>query len=441
LDIFQKLENYIVANALLDKQKSVLVAVSGGVDSVVLLDALLCLGYECEVAHCNFHLRGKASNDSAKFVQQLSEKHGLKSHFTEFDTKEVADKSGESIEMTARNLRYSWFKTLLQKHDFQAVAVAHHKNDNAETILMNLARGTGVRGLAGIKPKREMIVRPLLCVNRSEIEVYAKNKNLKWCEDKTNKDIDFQRNRIRHKIIPELKKINPSFVETMHKFAENMSSTTAIYNFALDHLCKTIITNDNGICKVNIPLLLKCPATKTVLFEILQQFDFKSIMIDKIFSVLQSQSGKKFFSASHQLIKNRNELIISTLQNTETKQFVIKEGIQNIEDPIKLSFEILDRKTVKYLNTPKNIALLDYEQLIFPLMLRHWRYSDRFRPFGLNGFQNLSDFFINQKLSLIEKDNVWLLESGTKIAWIINHRIDGRFMIRKGTKKILKIIF
>ena len=247
----KKIENFIAEHQLLNKQKPVLAAVSGGVDSVALLHFLVENRYKCAVAHCNFHLRGESSDLDAEFVKKLAKKYNIPLYINEFDTLKKAEQNGESIEMTARNLRYAWFDELLQNNDFQAVAVAHHQNDNAETILLNLIRGTGIRGLAGISPKREKFVRPFLCVTRSEIETYAKENDLQWCEDLTNSDTKFKRNHIRHKILPEMEQQNPAFVQNISKFAENILDAVALYNGAVENFTKQILSEKNGIFEIS----------------------------------------------------------------------------------------------------------------------------------------------------------------------------------------------
>ena len=433
----KKIENFIAAHQLLDRQKSVLAAVSGGVDSVVLLDFLVENGYKCAVAHCNFHLRGKDSDLDAEFVKKLTEKYAIPLYINEFDTLKIAEQNGESIEMTARNLRYDWFEKLLQDNDFQAVAAAHHQNDNAETVLLNLIRGAGIRGLSGICPKREKIVRPLLCVTRSEIITYAQKKGLQWREDLSNSDTKFKRNQIRHKILPEIEQQNPAFVQNMSKFTDNIFDAITLYNSAIEDFSKKILSQNNDIFLLDTKMLLNCPAPKTILFEILQRFDFQADTVDDIFKNINSQSGKKYFSKNYKIVKDRENLLIYKNKSIENQQFIIEKDTKFIEKPIKISFETLDIKDVKSLKVSKNIALFDYEKIKFPLTLRTWQSGDYFQPFGLHGKQKISDFFVNQRFSLLDKQNSFLLLSDKKIIWLVNHRADERFKITPKTTKIL----
>jgi len=435
----EKIEKFIDEQQLLVKQETVLVAVSGGVDSVALLHFLVENGYRCAVAHCNFHLRGESSDLDTEFVKKLTKNYNIPLYINHFDTLKIAKQNGESIEMVARNLRYAWFDELLQNNDFQAVTTAHHQNDNAETILLNLIRGTGIRGLAGIQQQRGKIVRPLLCVTRLEIENYAQKKSLHWREDLTNSETKFKRNQIRHKILPEIEKQNPVFIQNIAKFSDNIYDTISLYNYAVENFTKKILIKKNGIFEIDIKLLLNCPAPKTILFEILQKFDFKTEMVEEIFKNINFQSGKKFFSKKYIIIKDREKLLISENKIIDNQQFTIKDGIKHIKKPLKISFEVVDRKEIKLLKVSKNIALFDYEKIKFPLTLRTWQVGDYFKPFGLKGKQKISDFFINQHFSLLDKQNVWLLISDKKIMWLVNYRTDERFKVTKTTKKILVV--
>ena len=435
----KRIENFISEHQLLNKQKTVLVAVSGGLDSVALLNFLVENGYKCAVAHCNFHLRGENSDLDTEFVKKLAEKYDITLYINDFDTYAIAEQNRESIEMTARNLRYIWFDELLQNNDFQAVAVAHHQNDNAETILLNLIRGAGIRGLAGIRPKRKKIVRPLLCVTRSDIKTYAQEKGLQWREDLTNSDTKFKRNQIRHKILPEIEQQNPAFVQNMSKFADNIFDTITLYNSVVENFTKQILSENSGIFEIDIKTLLNSPAPKTLLFEILQKFDFQVDIVEEILKNINSQSGKKYFSKNYTIVKDRERLLISENKTLENQQFIIEKDTKNIEQPLKISFEIIDKKDIKSLKVGKNIALFDYDKMDFPLRLRTWQSGDYFKPFGLKGKQKVSDFFVNQHFSLLDKQNTWILLSDNKIMWLVNHRTDGRFKITEKTKKVLKM--
>ena len=432
-----KIENFITEHQLLDKQIDVLVAVSGGLDSVALLNFLVENGYKCAIAHCNFHLRGENSDLDTEFVKKLAKKYHIPLYINEFDTLKIAEQNGESIEMTARNLRYGWFDELLQNNDFQAVVVAHHQNDNAETILLNLIRGAGIRGLAGIRPIREKIVRPFLCVTRSEIMSYAQEKGLQWREDLTNLDVKFKRNQIRHKILPEIEHQNPVFVQNISKFADNIYDAIVLYNSAIESFSKQILSEDNGIFKLDIKTLFTCPAPKTLLFEILQKFDFQANTVDEIFENIYSQSGKKYFSKNYKIVKDRKKLLILKNETVDNQQFIIKQDTKFIEKPFKISFEVIDIKEIKSLKVDKNVALFDYDKIAFPLTLRTWQSGDYFLPFGLKGKQKVSDYFVNQRFSLLDKQNAWLLLSDKKIMWIVNYRTDERFKITEKTKKVL----
>lgn len=435
----EKIRIFIEKNNLLDIQLPVLVAVSGGVDSVVLLDVLVDLGYKCSVAHCNFHLRGQDSDTDEIFVKNIAKKYAIPLYIRHFDTVGEAKKSRQSIEMTARNLRYEWFDLLVKEFDFQAVAVAHHKNDLAETVLLNIVRGTGIRGISALKPKRDKIVRPFLCVTRSEIESYAAEKKLDFRIDCTNSDVEIVRNRLRHNVLPEMQKINSAVVEKICQFSEFASDAQKIYDYALQQIEKNICFEKNSLKHIDIQQLKKSPAPKTVLFEILKNYGFNSDIIENIYKNLDLQSGKIFLSERYKIIKDRDFLILSKIENIDSQQFTIAENISFIKKPIEINFEILDKKDIASLKMPENIALLDFEKLKFPLILRHWQIGDSFKPLGSNGVKKISDFFINQHISIAEKEKIWLLFSDEKLVWVVNYRIDDRFKIDKKTTKILKL--
>ncbi|MDR1543778.1 MAG: tRNA lysidine(34) synthetase TilS [Prevotellaceae bacterium] len=435
----KKIGHFIINNRLLKPQLPVLVAVSGGADSVVLLDTLIRLGYNCSAAHCNFHLRGEDSDNDAFFVENLARKYNIPFFLKSFDTAGQARESRESIEMTARKLRYEWFDELVQKFDFQAVAVAHHKNDLAETILLNLVRGTGIRGLAALKPKRDKIIRPLLCVNRLEIESYAQETMLLYCTDKTNSDVNIVRNRIRHNILPEMEKINPAAIEKFSQFSDIIIDAIALYNSGLKQIVRDVFFDKNDIMHIDIPYLLKSPAPKTTLYEILKNYGFNANNVENIYRNIKSRSGKIFLSDKYKIIKDRHFLFLSALENVDNQTFTIEKDTFSVEKPLKMRLSIFKRSEIETIKTPPNVAFFDCKKVKFPLVLRHWQAGDSFRPLGAKGTKKISDFFINQHFNLIEKEQTWLLFSNEKIAWVVNHRIDERFKIDSQTRRVLRV--
>jgi len=438
--ILKKVELYIEKNKLLfHKKGEVLVGVSGGRDSVALLDILIKLGYRCTVAHCNFHLRGEESDRDEKFVQQLSFNLNIPYYSVDFDTVNYAKQKNISIEMAARELRYSWFTSLAEKINAQAIAIAHHADDNVETLLMHLVRGTGLKGLTGISPKNGLIVRPLLCCTRNEINEYIKNNNLSFIEDSTNQSVDFQRNKIRLQVIPLLEEINPSVKKVLSESIERFSEINTFYENAIEKIKKQLLTVDNDQLKINIDLLCKQASPKTILFEILHPYGFNESIVQDIEKHLHDESGKIFYSPTHYLIKDRKYLIISNKIKKNETTFFITENDSEISFPIQLSITRKKKEQNFVISKDNRIIQIDASLIQYPLTLRRWTNGDTFFPFGMNRQKKLSDFFIDQKLNLKQKAETWLLLSQNQIVWVVGLRLDNRFKITESTQEVLEI--
>jgi len=438
--ILKKVELYIEKNKLLfHKKGEVLVGVSGGRDSVALLDILIKLGYRCTVAHCNFHLRGEESDRDEKFVQQLSFNLNIPYYSVDFDTVNYAKQKNISIEMAARELRYSWFTSLAKKINAQAIAIAHHADDNVETLLMHLVRGTGLKGLTGISPKNGLIVRPLLCCTRNEINGYIKNNNLSFIEDSTNQSVDFQRNKIRLQVIPLLEEINPSVKKVLSESIERFSEINTFYENAIEKIKKQLLTVDNDQLKINIDLLCKQASPKTILFEILHPYGFNESIVQDIEKHLHDESGKIFYSPTHYLIKDRKYLIISNKIKKNETTFFITENDSEISFPLHLSITRKKKEQNFVISKDNRIIQIDASLIQYPLTLRRWTNGDTFFPFGMNRQKKLSDFFIDQKLNLKQKAETWLLLSQNQIVWVVGLRLDNRFKITESTQEVLEI--
>lgn len=438
--ILKKVELYIEKNKLLfHKKGEVLVGVSGGRDSVALLDILIKLGYRCTVAHCNFHLRGEESDRDEKFVQQLSFNLNIPYYSVDFDTVNYAKQKNISIEMAARELRYSWFTSLAEKINAQAIAIAHHADDNVETLLMHLVRGTGLKGLTGISPKNGLIVRPLLCCTRNEINEYIKNNNLSFIEDSTNQSVDFQRNKIRLQVIPLLEEINPSVKKVLSESIERFSEINTFYENAIEKIKKQLLTVDNDQLKINIDLLCKQASPKTILFEILHPYGFNESIVQDIEKHLHDESGKIFYSPTHYLIKDRKYLIISNKIKKNETTFFITENDSEISFPLHLSITRKKKEKNFVISKDNRIIQIDASLIQYPLTLRRWTNGDTFFPFGMNRQKKLSDFFIDQKLNLKQKAETWLLLSQNQIVWVVGLRLDNRFKITESTQEVLEI--
>ncbi len=417
----------------------ILLAVSGGVDSVVMCELFYLAGYKFGIAHCNFKLRGKESDEDEKFVRDLANKYKAKFYLKTFETNKYAVSNGISIQMAARELRYIWFEELLKSENYKYVAAAHHSDDQIETFFINILRGTGIAGLHGILPKQNNIIHPLLFSNRKRIEDFRKKNNLKFREDSSNKSEKYLRNKIRHSIIPLLKDINPEFEQIINKNIERFRETEKIYAGHIEREKNKIIEIQEDKIVFPIKKLKKSDSLSTYLYEFLYPYNFSFNVIEDIVAALDDISGKQFFSPTHRLIKDREELIITPQkhQDHSVEQYIVNE--ESIDEPINLKidkvFSVRDFKIPQ----SNNIACLDHEKLKFPLILKKWKEGDYFYPLGLNSRKKLSDFFIDRKFSLLDKENAWLLCSGNKIVWIVGFRIDNRFKITKRTKKIFQI--
>lgn len=429
-----KVEKYIAKHNLLNKEKCVLVALSGGADSVALLVALLKLGYRTEAVHCNFHLRGEESNRDEAFVRELCQRRGVKLHVIDFDTTQYAKEKGISIEMAARELRYDAFEKLRKDIDAGAIAVAHHMDDSAETLLLNLVRGTGIRGLHGIQPKNGHIVRPLLCVERDEITEYLKWRNEDFVTDSTNLEDEFTRNKIRLNILPLMQEINPSIVESLTLTAERIGEAEKVYAKAIEE----------GIARVkrgniiDIESLKHEPSPQALLYEILHPIGFNGTQINDILQSLNGGSGRTFSCDNWQLTKDRTTLII-TPKNEEPCTSTTLPCNGTIETPhgtlvcATQEFNgIIERK--------KEIATIDCDKVQLPLMLRNWQQGDRFTPFGMRGSKLVSDYLTDRKKSLIDKQRQLVVTDATgKIVWLVGERPAACGAVDGGTRSILRI--
>ena len=434
----QKVQTYIQNHQLLNHEGRIIIGVSGGTDSVVLLHILKSLGYDCLIAHCNFHLRMEESDRDELFVRNLAKDLKIPACFIDFDTTQYAQDHKISIEMAARDLRYAWFYELLYTHDAQAIVVAHHADDSIETMLMNLVRGTGLRGLTGIQPRNHKVVRPLLCCSRLEIEAYLVRFDLDHIEDSTNASSDYQRNKFRNEVLPLLEEINPSFRQTLYDSLIRFDGNLIIYQQAIDNMKLEIIQNKPGLIKMDIDSIKKQVHIPTVMYELLHPYGFSPAIIEQITDQLDGESGKVFFSDTHRLLKDRKFLLISSKEVNTEESYTIDEDDFVIEVPFAMKMSKLTISTEFEVSKELNCIHADASKLIFPLLLRRWKEGDSFYPFGMNQRKKISDFFIDNKLSLIEKEHSWILESNNEIVWIVGQRMDNRYRVTKDTKEVIE---
>ena len=428
--MIKSVQQYIINKKLFSKDSNLLLAISGGADSVCLFFALKELGYNVELAHCNFKLRGKESDEDEYFVRELANKYGVKYHVNSFETQKYASEQKISIQMAARDLRYKWFDELLAVNNLDFVITAHHKDDNVETFFINLIRGTGVNGLCGIKAKNKKIIRPLLEISRQEIERYLTKNKIKYRNDSSNSEVKYLRNKIRHQLMPLLKEMNPNIEQTITNEIFVLDGINKVFQEQMTTIKDRLLVKKEGVYKLNISELIELQHLEVILFEILKPFGFSEV--DQIIKAINSQSGKQFFSDTYQLIIDREQIIISALENHQ-EDIEIREIEIEIKNPLTMKFAgSLDFS----LNKNPNVAKLDFDKLSFPLKLRKWKNGDKFKPLGMRNFKKVSDFFIDEKYSILAKQKQWLLCSEDDIVWIVGNRIDDRYKIETHTKKV-----
>jgi len=414
----------------------ILLAVSGGVDSIVLAHLCKIAKLDFILAHCNFNLRDEESDADEDFVAAFAKKMNLALFVENFDTEQYAKDNSLSIQMAARDLRYEWFEELRLKHQFDFILTAHHANDSLETFFINLIRGTGLEGLSGIKADSNYIIRPLLNFSRKEILAYAEESNISWREDSTNASTKYLRNKIRHELVPVLEEINPQFLETFLKTQSHLKENEELIEDYLSLLYPKIIGKTEYGYSLDINYLKKVPNSSAILYQLLKSFGFTEW--NDVYHLLDAQPGKMVFSTSHRLIKDRDYLLLTEIDKTEDKVYKIAKN----EDFAMLPMGTFSFSEVKEISDKRsNCIYVNPEKLKFPLSVRKWQQGDIFYPFGMQGKKKLSDFFKDKKLSLPEKENSWLLCSGEKIVWVINQRADRRFSITSSDQKIIKITF
>ena len=434
-----ELEKYIEKEQLVQPSDQLLLAVSGGCDSMVMLELFRQLNYNFVVAHCNFKLRGGESDGDEAFMHDYCGEHGIELYVKTFDTREYALQEGISIEMAARELRYQWFYELLDALKYDYLLTAHHQDDLVETMLINLSRGTGIRGLTGIQAKKGRLVRPMLFASQELITAYAHEHKIPFQVDSTNHEIIYQRNLVRHKIIPLLEELNPAFKSNAARTADILKDTEQVYLAKIEDEKKQLIRNDAANLNLSISFLKQSQFAETLLFEVLHPYGFNVGQVHEILQVLDSEAGKVFYSETHRVVKDRDHLILSLTATQSLTRYYIEKDCLVITEPIQLEFQqLVKADDFQYSQNPA-IADFDFDQLQFPLLLKRWEQGEYFQPLGMTGFKKLSDFFIDEKFSIPEKEASWILYSAGKVVWIVGHRLDNRFKITEETQNILKV--
>lgn len=411
-----------------------LIAVSGGVDSMVLCHLFLQHKLHFSVAHCNFMLRGDESNQDENFVKDFAKKNAVDIFVKQFETEKIIEQQGGSVQQVARNLRYEFFNSLLPNFDF--LVTAHHSDDNIETFFINLSRGTGLKGLMGIPSENEKIIRPLLKITKAKILEYAEKHTISWREDSSNESDKYTRNFYRNQVIPLIKLQKPGFENIMTSNIDMIKKTKSLLDHFINDIRKEVVHQVGGRTKIILRKIKKYPAKDVILYELINQFGFNYDQAQGILGVIES--GKTFLSKEYKAIYERGELLITR----RDKRYDIDPIVFNSFEELEQSelFEVENTDVPQSFSSEKSTAYFDVEKIKFPLTIRNWQQGDVFYPFGMKGKKKLSDFFVDQKFSQEEKQSVFVLLSDEKIAWVVGHRSDNRFRVSKNTKKVLKLV-
>ncbi|WP_194768719.1 tRNA lysidine(34) synthetase TilS [Tamlana sp. I1] len=433
--MLNSLKNHIEKRFSFLNEAKLLIAISGGIDSVVLTHLCAKLKLNAALAHCNFNLRGKESDADEDFVVSLAEALELEVFVQNFDTEKYAKDHKCSIQMAARELRYNWFEELAAQLEFDYILTAHHADDNLETFLINFTRGTGLEGLTGIPVVNEKFVRPLLPFSSDDIAAFAKENNISWRDDSSNASVKYLRNKLRHEVIPILKEINPSLLQSFGNTLENLQDASAIVNDRIDgFLNDSIEAVNDDVMTFKISEFKKVAQPKAYLYEVFKEFGFTEWQ--DVLNLLDAETGKQVRSKTYRLIKNREHLLLSEIDTNIDESILISEEEKLVKAPLGIIvFEEVDAIS----ETASNIIYVDEDLLQFPLTLRKKELGDVFYPLGMTGKKKLSKYFKDEKFSLLDKENTWLLCSGNDIVWVLNKRADNRFKVSKQTKNILKI--
>jgi tRNA(Ile)-lysidine synthase len=428
-------KKFILENNLIKPGDKILLAVSGGIDSMVMAHLFLRQNYDIAIAHCNFSLRGRESDKDETMVRKYAADNKIPFFTTKFETKTFAKKNKLSVQMAARDLRYKWFEEIRKENGYDLIAVAHNLNDNIETLLINLIRGTGLAGMTGIKPASNYIVRPLLFATRQTIQSYRDQHKIIYREDRSNADTKYIRNKIRHLVIPVLKEINPSIEQTLNEAAERFSGFNEIVTEYISALREKISEEKEQLVTFNMGLLKKYLHNKAVLFELFKPYGITGALLTDLVKVIEGKTGGQIITDTHRIIKNRNEIIVSDEEFIKETSYTI-DGAESfcVFPGISSARNVRITDTYEIPSDP-NFACIDSQKISYPLLIRKWQPGDYFYPLGMKQKKKLSDYFIDNKYSIFDKENIFILESDKKIVWIIGDRIDDRFKITDSTKE------
>ena len=440
--LIDKFQEYVTREALFTRQDKILLTVSGGVDSMVLMSLCVNSGYTVGVAHCNFSLRGRESDEDEILVQEHARRYGIECHNRRFDTLGEMELTGESMEMAARRLRYTWFHELCEEHGYTVIAVAHHIDDSIETFFINLMRGTGLRGLTGIHQQVGRVVRPLMFASRKEILEYALHKHIHYREDSSNKSTKYLRNKIRLGLTPRIREISPRFPFIMSRNIERLMAAQRFIDGAINNIYTDAVSEQDGIITIDISRIKDSESRDFVIYEILSsRFGFKGDVVDGLCKALQNDTtGRRFYSRTHVAYADRGNIVISAISDEDNCLISVQQGQQRAYcSNAVLYFEVVDVDNLPTYNVADNIALLDADKVEYPLTLRRWSEGDTFIPFGMAGRKKVSDFLIDGKVSMAEKGRQFVLLVGEEIAWLVGRRIADPYRITEKTERVLRI--
>ena len=442
MELIDRFQDYVRSHALIDKSERVLLAVSGGVDSMVMMSLFCGSGYDVGVAHCNFQLRGEESDEDEVLVENEAKRHGIPWYNVRFDTAGEMERTGESVQVAARRLRYAWFQELCDSEGYDVIAIAHHADDSIETFFINMLRGTGLRGLTGIHKVNGRVIRPLLFASRREILDYAGSQGIPFREDSSNRSTKYLRNKIRLGLIPRIKEINPNFTNVMCGNVKRLSDAQLFISHAIERIRTEVEERRDGHIVIDPSRIDADSPREFVIYELLSTYGFKGDVVDSLVNTLRDgTSGKRFYAHDHMAYTDRGKILIAPIEEGDPCAVQVAAAADKIyAGNFILSFERLDIDDIDTLVQPDNIALLDADKLEFPLEVRRWQDGDSFVPFGMKGRKKVSDYLVDTKVSVPEKRRQFVLVSGGHIVWLIGRRIDDAYRVTGTTENVLKVV-
>ena len=440
--LLEEFEKYVAQNELFGHDDKILLTVSGGVDSMVMMSLFAASGYRFGVAHCNFQLRGQESDEDEALVAEQARRYGVELFNRRFDTQGEMERTGESMEMAARRLRYTWFRSLCDEHGYNVIAIAHHINDSIETFFINMLRGTGLRGLTGISVQAGRIVRPLMFATRKDILDYATAHRIPYREDSSNRSTKYLRNKVRLGVVPMLREINPQFTTVMRRNISRLTDAQTFIDRSVELIRRDAMTEQGGLYTLHVDRIDASLPLGYVVYEILNSmFGFKGDTVDALCHALQqNNTGRRFYSREWVATIDRGRIVIGRIADEDTCMTQVEQGVlRSYCGSSVLHYEYCDIDMIDSVTTPDNVALVDADKLRFPLTLRRWQQGDWFVPFGMSGRKKVSDFLIDAKVSMAEKSRQFVLLSGDDVVWLVGRRADDRFRLTRQTENVLKI--